>query len=157
MVVILAGPSPLHEGLLLLQVAEPHPHPGDLQLQLPVLSPQGGVVVPRGHGGAGGAAAADHSLREEEPLGGAAAGDGGSEAEMLGVEDADGHLDRQAVVLGGVVGRVLRELLAVDELAELVGFELRQGRMRLDEGRKEDGRIRPEEKRSEQKPMFSDD
>lgn len=36
----------LHRHVVLLQVRQPHPHPGHLQLQLPVLPPHRRIVVP---------------------------------------------------------------------------------------------------------------
>ena len=111
--------------MLLLQVVEPHPEAGQLELQLAVLPPQRRVVVARGHGRAEGAAADPPRLvrgglgvvvREG---GGARAEQGRAEAELLVVEDLDDGLEGEPLVLGGVGPGFLGEFLEIDQFAEL--------------------------------------
>lgn len=100
---------PLHTNMLLLQIIEPHPEPGQLELQLAILPPQRGVVVAWGHCSAEGSAADPPRLvRGLGVLVGEGAEQGAAEAELLVVEDLHDGLEREALVLGRVGAGFLR-------------------------------------------------
>ena len=100
------GGASFERGLLvLLELAEANSDSGDLEPELAILAAEGGVVV----AGGGGGAAGEEAAGGEEGVG----GEGGAEAELGHVEDADGGLHWKALVLRRVVRRVLGEFLAV--------------------------------------------